>query len=180
MTTLEAARHLNVSQRQVERLVAAGTLSPTRQVGRAFMIDAASVARLAEQDRQKGRPWHRSTAWAGLWRLSGLETPWLSRQASRRLDQRLVQISPDQLLWICRDRVQTKRFRASESFLTQLSAGLRLTGSSAAQPTRDLLSPPTDRVDGYVTSTECEAAVREFFLVEDPAGNVTLRMTGFP
>lgn len=180
MTTAEAAVRLSVSQRQVERLVGAGALCPTRQVGRAWMIDASSVARLAEQNRHRGRPWDSATAWAGLWRLSGLETPWLSRQASRRLDERLAKTSPDQLLWVCRGRAHITRFRASESFLAQLSTEVRPTGANAAQPARDLLSPPTDRVDGYLTTRERDATVRSFFLTEDPKGNVTFRVTDFP
>lgn len=179
MTTAEAAARLGVSQRQVERLVAAGALASTRQVGRAWMIDATSVARLGEQARLRGRPWHSATAWAGLLRLSGLETPWLDRQASRRLDERLAVTSANELEWACRRRAQIKRFRVSGSFLAELSAKVRLTGASAVQPERDLLSPPVDRVDGYVTTPERDVIAQEYFLIEDPLGNATLRVTDF-
>jgi len=180
MTTTEVATRLDVSLRQVQRLVASGALVPTRRVGRAWMIDAASVARLKKLDRHRGRPWQVATAWAGLWQLSGFGTPWLNEQASRRLDGRLHQIRAEELLWVCRQRAQTLRFRVSESFLAPLSTQLRLTGANAVNQVRDLLLPPNDSVDGYATTGECEAAVRKYYFVADPAGNVTLRVTDFP
>jgi len=61
-----------------------------------------------------------------------------------------------------------------------LAGELRLTGANVTQQARDLLSPATDRVDGYVTRNECDGIVRNYFLVEDTTGNVTLRVTDFP
>jgi hypothetical protein len=37
--------------------------------------------------------------------------------------------------------------------------------------------PPTDRIDGYCANHEVGGLIRDFFMVEDPAGNVTLRIT---
>ena len=180
LTTKEAAERLSVSQRQVERLVVSGSLTGTRRVGRAWMLDASSLVALSALSRIRGRPWNQETAWAALWRLSGLGTSWLDPQASRRLIARLRSIDPDGLAWMCRNRAQVQRFRASESFLAQLSSRVRPSGANAVEPGRDLLAPRPDQVDGYVTTSERDDLVRDFFLVPDTAGNVRLRTTDSP
>jgi hypothetical protein len=42
------------------------------------------------------------------------------------------------------------------------------------------MTPPVGVVDGYCARRDLGALVDEFFLADDPAGNVTLRATGFP
>jgi len=101
----------------------------------------------------------------------------MDQQGLRRLDRRLASITAEQLAWACRDRAHPKRYRGSESFLGELAARVRSTGASAVDPGRDMLPPSLDSIDGYVTSSEAEAIVRDFMLVPDPAGNVTLRVT---
>jgi hypothetical protein len=41
------------------------------------------------------------------------------------------------------------------------------------------MAPSLGVVDGYCAGRDMGTLVDEFFLVEDPAGNVTLRPTGF-
>ena len=64
--------------------------------------------------------------------------------------------------------------------MPQLFGRVRQSGASAVEPDRDLLTPRSDQVDGYVTSSERDHLMREFFLVEDIAGNVSLRVTDDP
>jgi len=180
MTTAEAAGRLGVSQRQVERLVTAGVLNPTQIVGRTWMVDAASVQKLAVMTRQKGRPWQEATAWAGLWLLSGLEVAWVDGQTCRRLNRRLKVMGAAELSWACRGRARVERYRASRSFFYALSTRFRATGSNAVEVGRDMLAPDGETVDAYVTAAERDAAVVECFLTPDREGNVTLRVTDLP
>jgi excisionase family DNA binding protein len=179
MTIAEAAPRLDVSPRQVQRLIATGVLTPARRVGRSWLVDAASVARMTASPRGQGRPWLPTTAWAGLWRLSGLPATWLDRQASRRLDAQLARIDPTTLAWRCRARAETLRLRISESYLAEAASLLRPTGASALDPARDLLAAPARRLDGYTTPDGAARLASEMFAVTDPAGNVTARVTQF-
>jgi len=180
MTTAEAATYLQVSQRQVERLAQYGAITRVKQVGRVWMVDVESVTAWAKKDRHRGRPWDEATAWAGLWQLSGLDIPWLTGQATRRLNERLATIDEARFSWVCRTRAQVKKFRVSESFVPQLATCVRTSGLQAVEPGRDLLSPSDGRVEGYVTSEECHRAVDDYFMVDDPSGNAVLRVTDFP
>ena len=179
MTTAEAATRLGVSQRQIQRLTASGALQVTRRVGRTWLLDASSVV-MSGNDRRRGRPWGEAVAWASLWRLSGLETPWIDSQTSRRLEERLAGADVDQLAYACRARANATRFRSSLSYVDTLRGRLRPTGSSALDPARDLMSTQADRFDGYATGSEADAVVRDCHLVADPLGNVTMRVTGQP
>lgn len=142
-------------------------------------MDAGAAAKLGAQARGRGRPWAPDTAWAALWMASGLEPEWAGRQTRYRLARRLRAAMPDGLAWACRGRADVRRFRGAESFIGALSSRLALTGASALEPARDLMAPSSRAVDGYCAGHDIGALVDEFFLVDDPAGNVTLRATGF-
>lgn len=142
-------------------------------------MDAGAAARLGGQARGRGRPWAPGTAWAALWMASGLDAEWADRQTRYRIARRLGAATPEGLAWACRGRAEVRRFRGAESFLGPLRSRLALTGASALEPARDLLAPSAGVVDGYCAGRDLGALVDEFFLVDDPAGNVTLRATGF-
>jgi hypothetical protein len=57
---------------------------------------------------------------------------------------------------------------------------LRLTGVSALVQGRDLLTPATDRIEGYTTTEELGMLVEEFYLVPDDLGVVTVRVADHP
>jgi excisionase family DNA binding protein len=179
LSTSEVAGRLGVSQRQVQRLVASGQLAVTRRIGRNELVDAASAGRLAAADRRRGRSWDVGTAWAALWLLSGLDADWADRQTKYRLRRRLEAATPDALAWACRGRADVRRLRASGSFLEGLRSRLALTGASALERGRDLMSPAADSVEGYCSDPTGQSLIDEFFLVDDPAGNVTMRVTEF-
>ncbi|MDR1513798.1 MAG: helix-turn-helix domain-containing protein [Propionibacteriaceae bacterium] len=179
MTTAEAAARLGVSQRQVQRLVAAGMIAESRIVGRSLLVDAGDVVALAGRDRHRGRPWSEPVAWAALWRLSGLEAAWLDAQAGRRLSRRLAGVDVDGLLWACRGRARVEGYRASASYLAEVRRSVVPSGASGLDRSRDLMAAPADRVDGYCTAAARDRMVEECFLAADPQGDVTLRVTDF-
>jgi hypothetical protein len=78
MVTADAARLLGVSQRHVNRLVADGQLDVVRKVAGAHLLDAASVQRLVQTVKNRGRVWSESTSWAALVLLSGQQGAWLA------------------------------------------------------------------------------------------------------
>lgn len=55
MTTAEAAAALNITRRRVLALIKAGRLRAEKP-GRDWMVDAASVEELKQQERPPGRP----------------------------------------------------------------------------------------------------------------------------
>src|SRR5665647_744281 len=106
MTTRDAAGRLGISQRQVQRLIAAGRLPSTRTAGDAWVVEALAVNAMTRARPDRGRPWSPATAWAALWRLSGLEVDWLDRRTTSRLTARLKSISPEELLHATRRRAR--------------------------------------------------------------------------
>lgn len=176
MTTALAAERLGVSQRQVQRLIEAGELPATRTAGEAWVVDALAVNAMARTRPARGRPWSPATAWAALWRISGLDVDWLDRRASRRLDDRLEAIDAEGLVHATRRRAVVHRYRASESFLTELDAFVIRTGARAIDPSRFGMDRHLGRVDGYCTSEVATRLARDFHLVEDPRGNTTLHV----
>lgn len=128
----------------------------------------------------RGRPWSPTTAWAALWRLSGLEVDWLGRRTTRRLDDRLASIGAEELVHATRRRAAIRHYRASESFLADLDALVIRTGASAMEPSRFGMEPDRGRVDGYCTSEVATRVARDLHLVTDPRGNVTLRVAAGP
>jgi excisionase family DNA binding protein len=180
MTTAVAAERLGVSQRQVQRLIEARELPATRTAGNAWTVDALAVNAMARTRSARGRPWSPATAWAALWCLSGLEIDWLDRRTMRRLDDRLATIDADELVHATRRRAVVRRYRAVESFLAGLDALVIRTGVRAMEPSRFGMEADLGRVDGYCTSGAADRLTRDFHLVEDPLGNVTLRVAAAP
>jgi len=180
MTTTAAAQRLGVSQRQVQRLIEAGELPATRTAGDAWVVDALALNAMARTRPARGRPWSPATAWAALWRLSGLEVDWLDRRTMRRLDDRLAPIDAEELVHATRRRAVVHRYRASESFLTDLDALVIRTGVRAMELSRFGMDQDLGRVDGYCTSVAADRLARDFHLIEDPQGSVTLRVVAMP
>lgn len=180
MTTAVAADRLGVSQRQVQRLIDARELPAARTAGDAWVVDALAVNALARTRPARGRPWSPATAWAALWRLSGLEVDWLDRRAMSRLHDRLPSIDAEELVHAARRRAVIRRYRASESFLAAIREAVVPSGTSATEPSTYGLDTDLGRVDGYCTIETADRLARDFHLVEGPRGNVTLRVTSVP
>ena len=180
MTTAVAAERLGVSQRQVQRLIETGRLPATRTAGDAWVVDALAVNAMARTRPERGRPWSPSTAWAALWRISGLKVDWLDGRTTRRLDDRLASIDAEELVHAARRRASVRRFRASESFLAELDMFVIRTGAGATELSRFALERDLSSVDGYCTNDAATRLVRDFHLTEDPRGNATLRVATAP
>ena len=176
MTTTQAAERLGISQRQVQRLIEARELPATRTAGDAWVVDAIAVNAMARTRPARGRPWSSTTAWAALWRLSGLEVDWLDRRTLRRLDDRLASIDAEELVHATRRRALVRRYRASESFLADLDALVIRSGARAMERSTFGMDQAVGRVDGYCTAEAADSLARDFRLIEDSQGNVTLRV----
>lgn len=182
MTSAEAAQLLGVSSRQVARLVAAGDLTQVRTVGRALLIDPTSVRRLHNTGVWQGRPWAGETTKAAIDILTDGHTDRLTQTERSRVRARLRRMSAQRFTQAMSRRAQVRRYRASISFLDTLRQSVTLTGSSAVDADRGVASrfglagAVRDTVDGYVDPATARRLVRQFHLVDDINGNVTLRV----
>jgi len=84
MSVREAAERLDVSERRVLQLIAAGVISAER-FGAAWMVSGEDVARVQGHRRPSGRPLGPKRAWAILDLLEGGAAPWLSASARSQL-----------------------------------------------------------------------------------------------
>jgi hypothetical protein len=178
ITSRVASGILGVSPREVRRLAADGRIQGSRYVGRTLVLDAAEVHRLARGRRHQGRPWSERVAWAALNLLSGKEAGWLSAPERTRLMHRLRRITVEELDYLAMHRALVRRYRGRESTLDALEAYIVPTGGSAfddAQLRLLGLAGTSQGLDGYAPLSELEILQAKFGLVEDPAGNVTLR-----
>ncbi|HEY3549247.1 MAG TPA: hypothetical protein VGK17_24500 [Propionicimonas sp.] len=175
IATVVAAGRLGVSQRQVQRLIAAGELRASRTAGDAWVVDAVAVNALVRTRPARGRPWSPGTAWAALWQMSDMDADWLDRRSTRRLSDRLASLDAQGLLHAARRRAVVHHFRASDSFVTELTAHVVRSGTSAVTPGAFGIGRDAARVDGYCDDGALAALVHDFHLIDDPRGNVALR-----
>ena len=175
MTTADAAGMLRISQRQVQRMIAAGRLPATRTAGDAWVVDALAVNAMARARPDRGRPWSPAAAWAALWRLSGLEVDWLDRRTTSRLTARLESIGAEELLHATRRRAVVRRYRVSESFAAEFRTAVVLSGTSAMTAATFGIEADSTSLDGYCDSEALTRIVHDFHLVDDARGNATLR-----
>ncbi len=182
MTSSEAARRLGVGMRQVERLLAAGDLTRVGTVGRAALIDGASVHRLGARGVRRGRPWSAETSSAAVDLLTAGETRRLGSIERSRLISRLRHMSAEDLVRAIWGRASVRRYRASTSFIDRIRQEVTLTGSSAIDADGaiagqfGLAAAQRLEVDGYVDSATVQQLIARFHLVDDARGNVTLRV----
>lgn len=182
MTSDEVARDLGVSVRQVQRLVETGELTGAGRVGRSLIIDANSVNRLRVNGTQRGRPWNQRTVWVALDLLSGSASDELSSSQRWHLRERLRGMTSADLVRLSRRRADVHRFRASESFLAQVRDEVTLTGAAALSKDAELAkkfglaSGGRSAVDGYVDRHDLDRVVSTYLVVDDPTGNVVLRV----
>lgn len=183
MSSVEAGAYLGVSVRQVQRLVDDGALERVGVVGRSSLIDASSVQRLKQQGSRRGRPWSARTIAAALDILSDGDTERLSSVERGRLRKRLKDMEAADLVRSMRQRASVTRFRASASFIDDITDAVHLTGEAALAhdsklgPVFGLAAGASDGVDGYVDAKGAAQIIRSCHLVEDVQGNVTLRIT---
>ncbi|MBN9609701.1 MAG: hypothetical protein BGO26_13025 [Actinobacteria bacterium 69-20] len=184
MTTKDAASLLGVGARQIQRLVASGRLHRADVVGASMLIDARSAQRLHAQGVGRGRPWSSETVQAALDFVRMGTTGRLGATERSRLKARLRGMSAPALVRATARRSSATNYRASASFLAELREHLVLTAGSAVDADAGiaaalgLAGSARQTVDGYVDRSGVAKLVERFFLVEDPGGNVTLRVAG--
>ena len=148
-TVREAARRLDVSEREIRRLISAGVLQAER-FANAWMVDVDTVHQRSTHRPGRGRPWAPHVAWAALWHLSGLEVTWLHPNDMSRLRRRIREADPESLARSTRSRGRIERCRVMPIYLDRLAAtdGLVRTGVSAVDDAgADLIS--TDAAEFY-------------------------------
>ncbi|MDQ1739405.1 MAG: hypothetical protein QOE53_1057 [Pseudonocardiales bacterium] len=194
MTTADAARLLAISVRQVQRLAEAGQIAIRGTVGRAMLLDSASVHRLATVGTSRGRAWKADTAWMAMALLDGrLSTDLTSAARTKlsRLRDRLRHMPVEELVRMTRQRAEITHWRVSDSYARELHKRVLVTGESAldsraggtalAQLLQLGTRSPNGHIDGYVPAGQLSVLQHEFFLVQAGDGNITLRLTeGIP
>ena len=183
VTTSQAAAKLKVSPEAVRKMVRTGRLMSAGHAGRTLLIDQASLQRVALGGRHTGRLWAPRTAWAALALLSGQKAPWLGSSEKYRLRKSLQSLAPEDVYLLSRNRAVVRRYRATPSAsLLVLQRVVPTAGSAMRDASMSarfgLASGPSD-ADGYVMSGEAEEVAAAYGMVEDPAGDVVLRETGF-
>lgn len=181
LTTGEAAELLGVSAHETRRLARAGDLLIIERVGRAMLLDAASVQRAAAQYRIRGRLWEQHTAWAAVDLLNGGAAAWLSSVARYKLRARLAILSAEEFNGLARRRAVTHTLRASSSYLADIQQALVASGVSDTQRADGEfgLAVSRERTEGYTDAAGLAEIIDAFDLVTDTAGNVTVHETEF-
>jgi hypothetical protein len=171
VATIDAARRLGVTTRQVQYLVARGDLSPVAR----GLIDRASLERhIAIRQGSRYRAWSEPTAWAAVAMLSDLSAPWLGATQRSRLRNTLRQLTGVELVSRTRSRAQVHRYQGHSRAAERLRH--EVVDTSGAAGALGLIEA-TDRVDGYVAVHELNKLVAHHALVEDADGQYTLRAT---
>jgi hypothetical protein len=183
LSTAEASRQLGVGTRQVQRLAATGAITQVGSIGRVKLLDAHSVQRLKLQKTGRGRPWTQASIELALVLLTKGDTHLGTTIERSRTRKRLMNITAEELVQAMRRRAVVRRYRASESFLDQVTARVMLTGASAIDSNYQLAQEfglamkASDSVDGYISEKSVRQLTKSCQLVEDATGNVTLRET---
>jgi hypothetical protein len=175
MSSREAAERLGVSQRQVQRLIAVGSLSGSWGVGHALVVDPLSVSAFQRREGRRGRPWSPPVTWGALWMLSGLDAPWLTDSQRSRTIARLRTITPAHLVGATRQRAVVVRYRGGKSALDHAPESLVFTGASAGTTGPTRLSGAS-AVDAYCRAATERDFSRRYGLLLDRAGQIILRI----
>jgi hypothetical protein len=174
LTTAEAAERLGVSERRVQQMLNTGDLL---RVARG-LVDRHSVELYRSEGRNRRRRyWAEHTAWAAIALLSGEQrADWLGQVQASRLRTALRETADAaQLVARLRGRATRHVYSGHSSVAARLRDEVSTSNAALLG-----LSTPLTEVDGYVGSKEAlEDIVRRYALREDPAGQYTVRVTGF-
>lgn len=181
LNVAEAAGQLAVSPRRVRQLLAEGQLAGER-LGRDWVVDRRSLARLPMRRRSAGRPWHPSAAWSVL-RLANGEEPGLSPIDKLRARRRLDEFGLAGLVERLRSRADEYRCYAHPSAIERLRhdrSVVRGGVSAVRDHDVDLIADDTaelyvqrqhlaDLVDRYVLDTDADRPNVVLHVVDDDA-----------
>lgn len=176
----EAAALLGVNQQRVRALVAAGGLD-ARRIGTQWLIDEQSAIRQARltEAGATGRPMSTRSAWAVADLADGGEAAWLGDSERSRMRSRLRGVASIETVqrWLGRRSGAAVRYRVGERDLSALvrDGAVVLTGISASDAYGlDLGTGGAGAA--YTTRDQATRLVRERYLIESRAGNLTLRL----
>ncbi|WP_417219801.1 helix-turn-helix domain-containing protein [Arthrobacter sp.] len=182
MTTKDAAAALDTDVKTVRAWVASGRLPLAGRAGRSFLLDPASVQRLAGYSRRRGPGWAHQTAWAAIDLMAGGSAEWLIPQNRSRLRTALRDstMDADRMHALARNRSTVHRYRGHRSISDHLTREVLSTGSAAIADDQNAalrfgLATGHRQVDGYVGAGTAEALAKAFALTTDPAGDIVLR-----
>lgn len=176
ISSAEAARRLNVSERRVRALLEEGRIPAQRVSGR-WVIDESDVSRY-QPGSPAGRPLSERSAWLLVLRAwvvvdRRAPAPELSPIEKYRVNRRLerLQESPDPLGVIrslLAKRAEKVELSSSPSDLVQLREDPRIRLSGVSHPDSGLLS--NSELEAYVCRKDFESLIKDWFLVKAPAG----------
>lgn len=177
ISTQEAARRLDVSDRRVRSLIERGDLDATR-AGRAYLVDEQSLARLGV-NRARGRPLSPRMSWVVL--LSELGTSNVDAIAERAGLSRSERVrlrgmrnrEVEDWSWLVRRRARTRRYSVRDAYLARLLGDQRVSRSGvSALPDFDVgLSPRVGVAEMYVDQTDLSGIEADYLLRSDPSGS---------
>jgi excisionase family DNA binding protein len=184
LTTDDAAGRLGVSGRRVRALIEQGDLD-AEQIGRMYLVQAESVARLGQR-RATGRSLSNRMSWAVL--LSDFGTTGFDEIArtaglSRTDRQRAIALRDRQVedwSWLARRRAVATRHTVRDGYLDRLLSDDRCirSGLSALKEHRvDLVGRRGD-AELYVAEHEVEGLLSDYLLHAGSAGRVTVHAVG--
>lgn len=183
MTVAEVAERLTISRASVHQLLRSGHLTSTGRVGRAILVDPASVERIVAAGTRRGRAWTAQTAWGALAMLSGQETQWLTTRERYRIREQVSNLSANDVYLLSRNRAATARYRAVPEAVPIIDEYLMRTGGAAMRDddtaTRFGLAGGGGYAAGYVLKGDAAPLTDAFGLVDDPQGNVTIHEIEF-
>ena len=122
--------------------------------------------------RCRGPPWRLPASSAASDRRRGTAG---QSNSTRRLSDRLTSLDAQGVLHAARRRAVVHHFRVSNSLVTELTARVVRSGTSAMTPMVFGMRQDAARVDGYCDDGALAALVHDFHLIDDARGNVTLR-----
>lgn len=180
LTTGQTAKRLGVTQVAVRKLIGTGQLVQAGTVGRAILVDTASVDQLARIGTRHGRPWTPENAWAALTLLSGeTRVGWIGSSEIWRLKEKLRTMESTELPILARRRASVRYFRATSDVVQLLRSHLLLSGA-AAMGDDDIakrfgLTGGTGTAEGYARTGDADVLQRAYGLIDDREGNVVIR-----
>ena len=178
MTTAQAAEATGLTAHRIGCLARSGEIEAVKS-GNTLLIDATSLRSYAQANQGRGRPMDAQTAYGALWTLSGFDASWLTYAQARRLDIRLKNASAESLSWQLRKRAQTRRYRASQSFLETAEEYLTLSGASSSLLGPFGLLQSEGRIEGYIAEGKADDFVASCFLQEDTGGNAIIHIASW-
>ena len=181
LSVQEAAARLGVDSSRVRQLISANRLG-ARHVGRAWVVSADDVNRLAEFRHRPGRPLAPARAWGLLDMLDGGCAPWLrpvARSQVRAVMRGLDGADASRWRSALRARSEVHRIEAHPAALRRLAAdpAVRIAGAKRAAAAGADLVVVEEVPEFYVPAADWPQLRKRLHLREaDAHGNLLVRV----